>query len=140
MHTEILSEKQKNLLSLISAFSKEYYLVGGTAIALYLGHRTSIDFDLFTNKNIKRNSIKNRFEKEQINYTVIHEAFDQFHLLINGVKLTFFNFPFIIEHKHWFSEYIKMPSLIDLAAMKAFALGGRAYCNFYRCCRLVISN
>ena len=66
MHTEILSEKQKELLPLITAFSKQFYLVGGTAIALYLGHRTSIDFDLFTNKDIKRKSIKNSLEKEQI--------------------------------------------------------------------------
>ena len=126
MHTEILSEKQKELLPVIAAFSKQYYLVGGTAVALYSGHRTSIDFDLFTNKDIKRKSIKNRLEKEQIKYSVIHEAYDQFHILIAGVKLTFFNFPFNIEHNHRFENYINLPSLVDLAALKAFALGGRA--------------
>ena len=46
-HKEILSNKQTELLPLVSEFKREYYLVGGTAIALYLGHRRSIDFDLF---------------------------------------------------------------------------------------------
>ena len=47
MHSEILSDNQKELLPLMAQFRREYYLVGGTAIALYLGHRRSIDFDLF---------------------------------------------------------------------------------------------
>jgi len=53
MHKEVLSEKQLELLPLIKLFSREYYLVGGTAIALHIGHRRSIDFDLFTNKNLR---------------------------------------------------------------------------------------
>ncbi len=58
MHTEILSKEQTKLLSIVSNFSNDYYLVGGTAIALYLGHRNSIDFDLFTHKKVKRQSVK----------------------------------------------------------------------------------
>ena len=46
MHVEILSEQQQALLSWVKQFRREFYLVGGTAIALYLGHRNSIDFDL----------------------------------------------------------------------------------------------
>ncbi len=47
MHSEILNDRQRELLPLMAQFRREYYLVGGTAIALYLGHRRSIDFDLF---------------------------------------------------------------------------------------------
>jgi len=135
MYTNILNKQQEQLLPLISLFSTDYFLVGGTAIALFLGHRTSVDFDLFTNLDVKRRKIKNILEKEQAEYTVIHEAYDQFHILITGVKLTFFNFPFKIEHKQNFENHITIPALIDLAAMKAFALGGRAkwkdYVDFY---------
>jgi hypothetical protein len=46
MHRDILTAKQVELLPLIGEFSRDYYLVGGTAIALYLGHRRSIDFDI----------------------------------------------------------------------------------------------
>lgn len=47
MHQEILNKQQLELLEVMSSFRREYYLVGGTAIALYLGHRRSIDFDMF---------------------------------------------------------------------------------------------
>ena len=36
MHLEILSKEQIELLPLISQFKREYYLVGGTAIALHI--------------------------------------------------------------------------------------------------------
>ena len=45
MHKEVLSKEQIELLTFVKQFQKEFYLVGGTAIALQIGHRLSIDFD-----------------------------------------------------------------------------------------------
>ena len=45
MHEEILSSSQKALLPLVAKFSSDFGLVGGTAIALQVGHRRSIDFE-----------------------------------------------------------------------------------------------
>ncbi|ETR67936.1 MAG: hypothetical protein OMM_11053 [Candidatus Magnetoglobus multicellularis str. Araruama] len=59
MYKTILTKNQLDLLPLIQKLSKDYYLVGGTAIALHIGHRRSIDFDLFTRKKINRTSLKN---------------------------------------------------------------------------------
>jgi len=127
MHKEIFTNEQIELLPLLKAFSKEYYLVGGTAIALYLGHRQSIDFDLFSEKPIKRNSIKNTIEANNFHtQEVIYEAFDQLHLIVSSVKITFFNYSFRVIPDKYFDAIIQIPSLIDLAAMKAYALGGRA--------------
>ena len=126
MHTEILNKEQAELLSVVSYFSKDFYLVGGTAIALYLGHRASVDFDLFTHKKVKRQSIKKFFKDRNISYTILHEAYDQLHIVADDVKLTFFNFPYKIEHKQKFNNIITLPTLLDLAAMKAYAFGGRA--------------
>lgn len=126
MHKEVLSPEQKKLLPFIYEFSKQYYLAGGTAIALQIGHRRSIDFDMFTDKKISAGSIKNLLKKNNIAYKIIHEAFDQFHIYINSVKLTFFEYPYRIKTKSVFNNIINMPELIDLSAMKAIALGGRA--------------
>lgn len=60
MHLEILSKEQIELLPILSQFKREYYLVGGTAIALHIGHRESIDFDLFKEKDIRK---KDEFTK-----------------------------------------------------------------------------
>ena len=57
MHLEILSKEQLALLPILSSFKKEYYLVGGTAIALHIGHRESLDFDLFKEKNIRKKDL-----------------------------------------------------------------------------------
>ncbi len=54
MHLEILSNKQKELLTILSKFKREYYLAGGTSIALHIGHRESIDFYLFKEKDIRK--------------------------------------------------------------------------------------
>ena len=127
MHIEVLTDKQRELLPLIKSFSGDFYLVGGTAIALHIGHRRSIDFDLFTSGTIKRKSIKNQIKKS--NYSpdnVVHEASEEMHLIINSIKVTFYSFPHKIENLVDFEDIIKIPSLLDLAAMKAYALGGRA--------------
>ena len=58
MFKNILTANQLKLLPLVREFSRDYYLVGGTAIALHLGHRRSIDFDLFTSGRLKKQSIK----------------------------------------------------------------------------------
>ena len=52
MECEVISEgvedtDQLELLPLMAQFRREYYLVGGTAIALHIGHRRSVDFDMF---------------------------------------------------------------------------------------------
>ena len=127
MHSEVLTIEQRELLPLIKSFSKDYYLVGGTAIALHIGHRRSIDFDLFTTLDIKRKGIRNLIDKSGFAVeNLLYEAFDQMHIVLNSVKITFFNFPYEISHPMDFDGIIKIPTLLDLAAMKTYALGGRA--------------
>jgi len=48
--TEGLSKKQVNVLRKLGpqTSSREFYLAGGTALAIYLGHRVSVDLDWFT--------------------------------------------------------------------------------------------
>ncbi len=52
MFREILTESQQTLLELLSRIAevRTFYLAGGTALALYLGHRRSKDFDFFRSK------------------------------------------------------------------------------------------
>ena len=127
MHREILTKSQIELLPLLKKFSGEFYLAGGTAIALYIGHRRSIDFDLFTSAEIHPLRIKKILEMSKFHLDrVLYEAFDQVHYIVHSVKLTFFSFPFKINAAKDFENSLVLPSLLDLAAMKAFSLGGRA--------------
>ena len=45
---------------------------------------------------------------------------------IHEVKFTFYEYPFKIDAKCRFEDYLRLPELIDLAAMKAYALGRRS--------------
>jgi len=47
-------------------------------------------------------------------------------LVVNEVKVTFFQYPFQIEANQIFNGIIRLPDLLDLAAMKAYALGRRS--------------
>lgn len=126
MHLEILSKEQIDLLTLVSKFKREYYLVGGTAIALHLGHRESIDFDLFKLADLRKNDIYKKVISSKFGYKFGYENYEQLNLIINNVKFTFFSFPHIIPVDSGIKGIIKMPDLLTLAAMKAFALGRRA--------------
>lgn len=126
MHPEILTETQTNLLPLVKQFSRNFYLVGGTAIAFHLGHRRSIDFDLFTDKKFENLAIRKKIRKSRhFIDKILKDELDQFTLIIGGVSLTFFRYPFEIEHKVKFESWIFLPNLLTLAAMKAYALGRR---------------
>ena len=126
MHLEILSAQQRELLPFIAQFKRSFYLVGGTAIALHIGHRHSIDFDLFTSKKLNKSSIrKSVFELPYGKKTLFCDV-DQAHFYINEVKLTFFQYHYPVKHSEMFEDIISLPSLLSLAAMKAFALGRRA--------------
>lgn len=58
----ILSPAQKRLWpALKNASNLGFVLYGGTAIALRLGHRDSVDFDFFSEKPLDRNGIKAAF-------------------------------------------------------------------------------
>ncbi len=126
MHPEIFNEEQRQLLPLLSKFKSEFYMVGGTAIALHIGHRLSIDFDLFKMGVIHLKKIINRFKesKEEIIVTLNRDG--QLNLVCRNVKFTFFNFEYSIPHPVKLENGLSIPSLLDLAAMKAFALSRRS--------------
>ena len=126
LHPEILTKEQKELLPLVKKFYKDFGLVGGTAIALHIGHRESIDFDLFSFEEFKNVNIKKRILRSKKIDKVIRDEAEQFTFIINGVLFTFFRYPFKINYKVDFNQTLKIPSLLSLAAMKMFALGRRA--------------
>jgi len=126
MYHEILSTEQKDLFPLVKLFWREFYLVGGTAIALQIGHRKSIDFDLFKATPFNSKKILNRISEQNYRYTITRKVEEQLNLMISNVQFTFFEYPYTIETPIVFDKSFRMPDLLTLAAMKAFALGKRS--------------
>ena len=126
MHTEILSSEQNELLPLLKLFRNEFYLVGGTAIALQIGHRKSVDFDLFKDNPFNSKKILNKISQNNYDYKITRRVEEQLNLTILNVMFTFFEYPYTIDTPIDFNKILRMPNLLTLAAMKAFALGKRA--------------
>lgn len=126
MHKEILNDRQTALLPLMAKFRREYYLVGGTAIALYIGHRRSIDFDLFKQSRLNHKKNLDRISEGGFPHQVTRRVEEQMNLIVNDVKATFFQYPFQVIADENFDDTFRMPSLLTLAAMKAYALGRRS--------------
>jgi len=126
MHKEILTKGQIELLPLVKEFKSKFYMVGGTAIALHIGHRRSVDFDLFSEKKFQNLRIRKMFARFVKKEKALIDRPGELTMILHDIKFTFFNFPYKISHSEKFESVISMPDLLTLAAMKAFALGGRA--------------
>ncbi len=128
MHEEVLTINQKRIAkSVLPKFSLDFILCRGTAIALQLGHRRSIDFDMASFTEIKADRIiRNLHAANAIIEHTIVSSIDELTVVVNGVKLTFFSLPFRVPAPvTWSWANTAMPTLLDLASMKAYALGRR---------------
>lgn len=128
IHKEILSEKQLELLDVVKRFCSDgFYLVGGTALALQLGHRKSIDFDLFKNSKVDSSRVLRTLLNmgvDQDEIEVLIDTVDEYTIFVKGVKFTFLYYPFDISSCVEF-ENICMATPLGISAMKAYALGRR---------------
>ncbi len=125
MHDEALTKEGLALVSGLSKFS-DFYLVGGTCLALQIGHRISVDFDLFTQDNLPEQllaRVKRTFKDASL--VVTYKSSEQLNLLINDVKVTFFHFPYPVVEDFLDYKGLKLVTIKEIAAMKAFAIGQR---------------
>ena len=123
MYEEILNPKQKELLQKFE-FLKDsnYYLAGGTALALQLGHRTSVDFDFYSPEPFDQNKLLEQFE--QLFPKVLVQEISNGTLLmdIEGVNISFFLYKYLAIVNLVPYGFIKLSGVEDIAAMKIIAI------------------
>jgi len=95
-------------------------LVGGTSLALQIGHRISVDLDLFGEVEFD-NQLFNDFDKVQ----VIKKSKNINIFEINNVKVDIVNYSYPWLDRELHIENIRLASLKDIAAMKIAAVTGR---------------
>ncbi len=112
----------ENLQSL--PFLEQARLVGGTALALQIGHRKSVDLDFFGSISASAEEMK---EALSANHTIssIKEAQNINMFLVDSVKVDFVNYRY-----NWIDDvviegYLRLASIMDIAAMKIYAIIGR---------------
>lgn len=125
MHEEALTKEAAKLFPRFRRF-KRFYLVGGTALALQIGHRRSVDFDFFSQDPLLVNSlasVKRVFADSSI--VVTYRAPEQLNALVDGVKVTLFHYPYPVIDDFIMWKDISLVSIREIAAMKAFSIGKR---------------
>ncbi len=95
----------------------EFYLVGGTALALEYGHRISVDLDFFTGKEFETNRLVDVFN-DKFPIRVLSQGSNSLTLELRSVKTDFIrhNYPLLKPLKK--TDEITRASIEDIAAMK----------------------
>lgn len=132
IYKNILTNEMQKIYPLLGEFQDDFYLAGGTGLALLIGHRVSIDFDFFSDKLIKKTLIKKIekvFSKFQIQ--IILNTKDELTVIIGSTKITFLYYPFpkILPLKT--NNKIQILSVKEILATKAYSIGRRGVYKDY---------
>jgi hypothetical protein len=130
IHADILTAVQKKALQRLGPFAlrEGFYLGGGTAVALQLGHRRSVDFDWFTSAHLADSlRLAASLGQEKIPFTTGQVERGTLHGSVYRVRVSFFDYayPLLKPAFHWKEYNCPLASLADLACMKLAAIAQR---------------
>ena len=110
-------------LMLVDEFTN-FNLVGGTALALYEGHRLSVDIDMFGKSDIDPDKFTDIL-KEKGETIILSQSPKILIFSINGIKVDFVDYNFELLEPLTIIEGIRLVSKKDIVAMKLNAIAGR---------------
>jgi predicted nucleotidyltransferase component of viral defense system len=102
-----------------------FYLVGGTALALQIGHRLSIDLDLFGNQELDELEINNILKEYVCDFQIVQKTKNILIYAADDIKIDFVNYPYPWLADPIIEESIRLASLEDIGAMKLNTISGR---------------
>lgn len=125
MYPQTLYPKTKQVLTTLKSLPllKKFYLAGGTALSLQLGHRKSIDLDFFSAQFPDVEIIKQNLAP--YHPVIIQEAPGTLDVLIDDVKVSFLEYRYSMLEPTTEYEGVPLASIIDIACMKISAVSSR---------------
>jgi len=95
MFENAIQPETKRVLEKIaeSEIKNEFYLAGGTALAIHLGHRESVDLDWFCQKSFSNSKVKKNLE-ETGKFELISEEEGTINGLLDNIKVSFFKYDY----------------------------------------------
>ncbi|HIE53139.1 MAG TPA: hypothetical protein EYP85_15415 [Armatimonadetes bacterium] len=144
MFVEALTPPIQDLLATLGQqpWLREYYLAGGTAAALQLGHRLSVDLDFFTPQELDTRTLIQHLSQLG-SLTVDREDWGTLIGALRGVRVSFFTYEYPLLEPTVDFEGVTLASLVDIGLMKITAIaqrgGRRDFIDLYLICKEVIS-
>lgn len=129
IHIDILSDAQKKVLpNLAKALANtDFYLAGGTALALQVGHRQSMGFDWFISKLGDPEILFNRLKSLNIVFEIQSISFETVYLNIDTIQMSFIGYEYpVLQPKVLWPEFgVHLAGINDIACMKLSAVASR---------------
>jgi len=126
LHTEIFPKQQELLFDTLSEqdWMRPFYLAGGTALALQIGHRRSIDFDFFTEGDFDTARVVQHLRKIG-KFELFDRSEDTLNGTVNDVQISFFSYEYpLLDGLHRHMKLL-IADMLDIALMKFEAISGR---------------
>ena len=128
-YPEVLSRNQTRVLAELGPFltGRGFYLAGGTAVALHLGHRRSVDLDWFTAARLSDPlGLAQNLREIPVPFVAGQVARGTLHGSVRRVRLSLleYRYPLLGSPRDW-QRCARLASLKDLAAMKIAAVTQR---------------
>ncbi len=109
-------------------FARRFYLAGGTALALQLGHRYSVDLDFFSADDDLSEHSRHEIAdglSEHFSLEVDSGGLGHMQIDIQGNFVAFMSYGYPLLAPTWTLEGIQLANLLDIGLMKMDAIAGR---------------
>ena len=139
LYWEMVTPLMRQVLRTIgqSSLCPRFYLAGGTALALQLGHRRSVDLDFFS----ATDEVRPDTHREALAVltpfqpTIVEQEWGNLLLLLDDLRVGFFAYGYPLLEGGAEAEGVPLASLLDLGLMKLDAVATRAtrkdFCDLY---------
>ena len=129
MHIDILNQAQKKILPpLAKALAgSDVYMAGGTALALQVGHRPSVDFDFFGKKIGPLEALLQKLNEQYFDYRVISASNETLYIDVATVQVSIigYDYPMLQAPEVWEEYDMHLAGIDDIACMKLSAITNR---------------
>lgn len=125
-HREVLSPAVGEMLTVLGSqgLVDSFYLAGGTALALYFGHRRSADLDFFTERSFDEDQLVS-FLESRTRISVIGKGHQSLHLHIDGIKISLLAYAYPVLFPFASLSGVDVADPRDIACMKISAIASR---------------
>lgn len=126
-YSDCLSEKALNVLTRLNTVMNHYdfILAGGTALALWIGHRISVDLDFFTKEEFSTEGLFQKIKTAGLVQEIVQEEKGTLTVMIDGVKVSMFHYPYLFLDDVSDINGVKISGILDIASMKVMAIAQR---------------
>lgn len=127
IHLETITPVMHEIASEIFTLGEEWYLAGGTALALHIGHRESVDLDYFIATPFDTAGLKERLHRlwQDREWQVSYEAPNTLRCSVDGVKVSFITRSVLLQQPVMVINNFRLAGIQDIVVMKLLAICSR---------------